>query len=135
MFILANFKEKDDLFIYICREKLSLFKQTLKEYDELNNYILAYEFFGFFKEQRNFIKSLTLNSTQILTSQAEIYIMEIVKESNTMPVLNNNENLQKYEWIFMVGGLLNMAIHWLNTDCVESSEEMAKVFTTMVKFQ
>lgn len=129
----TNFKEKDDLFIYICREKLSEYKNTLKGYEKLDNYILAYEFFEFFKEHQSFVKSLTWNSTQILTGQAELFIMEIVSESHMMPVLKNEEHLQKYEWIFMVGGLLHMSIHWVNRDCVESSEEMAKVFTAMVR--
>lgn len=129
----TNFKEKDDLFIYICREKLLEFKNKLSSYDKIDNYIIAYEFFEFSKEHQNFIKSLTFNSTQILTGQAEIYIMEIVIENNMMPVLNNNNNLQKYEWIFMVGGLMNMIVHWVKTDCIESCKEMAEVFTTMVK--
>lgn len=58
--------------------------------------------------------------------------MEIVIENNMTPTINYEENLQKYEWSFMVGGLLSMATHWIKTDCIESSEEMAKIFTTMV---
>lgn len=129
----TNFKEKDDLFVYICKEELSEFKNTLKVYDKLDKYILAYGFFEFFRERQNFIKSLTLHSVQIFKAQTELNIMEIVRENHLLPVLQTEENLQKYEWIFMAGGLLNMTIHWVRTDCVESSEEMANVFMALVK--
>lgn len=54
-----NFKEKDDLFIYVCREKLSEFKNTLNGYEKLNNYIIAYEFFDFLKTEK-FYKILNM---------------------------------------------------------------------------
>lgn len=126
----TNFKTKDDLLIYCWQSLLSEYKRNLAQYQTYDVAVIALEFFRVWQAHKTFVASLTHTSMSLVLQQAEAAMTGIVEEYQLTPTFKSTR-FQQYEWTFLVGGLMNMTLHWIHDGCRESPEEMAYIFSSI----
>ncbi len=120
-----NYNVKEDIIIIYLDEMFEEFMNEIKNSKVVEKYDVALLYFSYFKERKNFIKTLIkAGLIYILYDRLSCYLFNFFESIGI-----NNLPHSNYLTRYASGGLYSVLIEWLNNDTKESVEEMAKLIT------
>jgi len=134
-----NFKSKEDIIrIYIKTliDEFSQTEQARKAVKSVSLYAMAMIFFSFFKKHRNFVLVLNKNHLiSILQDEFARYLEPLI-ESQPAKTRSNLGWARKdlmYYISFHASGLCQVLVKWIESQCKETEEEMARLLNKFVR--
>ena len=128
----GHFSSKDD----VLRSHIDgLCTQLSKKISETGRPLLrnvSGQFFSFWSEHADFLRMLKKNGLFIPIDAVERFLKNIdftlhIKQWKHLP-----EREYPFACAYMAGGLMNLLNSWVDRDCVETSEDMAETFISLI---
>ncbi|PFF88517.1 TetR family transcriptional regulator [Bacillus cereus] len=117
-----NFQRKGEILTNRLDELFKEYYEEILLKEVPSTYDFAVSFFIYFRNHNHLIKAMI---------QAQLHIELIPKFNqyleNIYMNIYKNQSRNSYEIKFLVGGILNILISWIESDMKESNEDMAKV--------
>ncbi len=134
-----NFKSKEDILRIYIKTLINEFSQTeqaKKAVKSVSLYAMAMIFFSFFKNHRDFILVLNKNHLiSILQDEFAQYLEPLIESqpAKTRSNLGWTEKELMYYVSFHASGLCQVLVKWIEGECIETEEEMARLLNTFVR--
>ncbi len=128
-----NFKTKDEILVYFCEKLMLKYKTNLSYHDKVSVYILTFEFFAFWKDNIEFVSSLTEQSALIIISQSRQFIIDLNETYHIRPEIASDDPTLDFRLSFIVGGLMNLGMFWIKNGAKQSPSEMANLLTSILR--
>ena len=122
-----NFESKDDLLLKGLDFILKKFNDKIESIEQKNHYIVIKELFETFKKYQDIYPSLEGTS---ISKTLLIHAIEKIKSDATY---DNICRTSKYIPTFFFSALAVTMFDWLKNGAVETSDEMARLITSIIK--
>ncbi len=121
-----NFSSKDAVVKYCLEEKFDEFLDNIKiDKSNLTLYDMGINYFSYWKEEKEFLKILIENKLlniilENFSEQFSKIIDQLIKKEESMQV-------KSYIIDMYAGAFTNLLVKWIQNDCKEPPEEMARI--------
>ena len=123
-----NFKSKEDLMKQSLNLIVSHLQELIKNVDVKNEYTVIKCFFETFKVYKTFL--VTLSNSPIAKSLTDLTKSKLIEN---LPEDKFNKTA-KYLPVFYYSAIISVMFEWLNNNCEESPEEMARFICSLTSF-
>ena len=128
----GHFSSKDD----VLRSHIDgLCSQLSKRISDTGEPLLRYvsgQFFAFWNEHADLLRKLKKNGLFIPVDTVERFLKNLDIAMNIEKWKNIPDHEHSFACAYMAGGLMNLLNSWVDRDCAETSEDMAKTFITLI---
>lgn len=125
-----NFDSKDDILFLYAQKLCGEYEEILRKQKDLSLPSIAYAFFSFWSEHRDFLKLMEYNQmTPLLLQKFNEYLPSLhaaLKGDIKQRFIGHEETLS-YVLTFSAGGFLNILSKWMQDGMHHSPEEMAVI--------
>ncbi|MDR0832424.1 MAG: TetR/AcrR family transcriptional regulator [Bacillales bacterium] len=124
----AHFADINDLLLKIESKMSKKIELIFKPTDDVYDFQVFVTMFDFIKENRFFYKAFLKGNYGVSVESEMIKkIRPYFRAVITRKGLNYSDNEALYHMLFFTGGLKLICARWLEHNCLETSQEMAKV--------
>ena len=124
-----NFKSKEELTYKGIEKIFDSLKESIHNQAKPSTYSITKEIFECFKKYKDLLFSL--EGTKISKELTDLVFHELTHKFQS----DYMSKSAKYVPIFYFGAIAVTALHWLNTGCDETPEEMARMAASLINFE
>ncbi len=129
-----NFSSKDDIVRYVCSKLMTEYLTRLTSGNEFSLYVFSSTFYEFGKEKREIFSLLFKHNLFHIFASEFNNQMASINSILPQSILNSlSEEDVNYVFAFHAQGTLAMFEIWVKSDFKKSIEEMAEMYTSIVR--